>query len=100
MRSKGWISLIVPLRKAGGILFCGIFLLTQLFPCVVSAKENQINPGSLYALSAAVMDGENGRLLYGKEADVHRANASTTKILTCILCLENGNLQDLSLIHI
>lgn len=94
MRSKGWISLIVPLRKAGGILFCGIFLLTQLFPCVVSAKENQINPGSLYALSAAVMDGENGRLLYGKEADVHRANASTTKILTCILCLENGNLQD------
>lgn len=34
------------------------------------------------------MDGENGRVLYGKEAYKGRPNASTTKVMTCILALE------------
>lgn len=44
----------------------------------------------LYSKSCALMDSETGRLLYGKEEGAARANASTTKILTCILALENG----------
>ncbi len=48
------------------------------------------NPGSLYALSAVLMDGVSGRVLYEKDGDVPRPNASTTKVLTCILALENG----------
>jgi len=46
---------------------------------------------SLYATGAAMMDGSNGRLLYGKQEDVPLANASTTKIVTAILVLELGD---------
>ena len=35
------------------------------------------------------MDGDSGRVLYGKEADVPRPMASTTKIMTCIIALEH-----------
>lgn len=62
---------------------------------VVEKKELDIpvsggNPGSLYSLSAVLMDGLSGRILYEKGGDTPRANASTTKVLTCILALENG----------
>ncbi len=49
---------------------------------------------SLYATSAALIDGETGRLLYGKNADQVMAMASTTKIMTCIVLLENVSLDD------
>lgn len=45
-------------------------------------------PGSLYALSAVLMDGDSGRILYEKNGDEIRAMASTTKVMTCILALE------------
>lgn len=45
--------------------------------------------GQLYARSAVLIDGESGRVLYGKEEDVPRPMASTTKIMTCILALEH-----------
>lgn len=48
----------------------------------------------LYAQSAVLMDADTGRVLYGKEADVRRPMASTTKIMTCILALEEGNEED------
>lgn len=44
----------------------------------------------LYAQSAVLMDGDTGRILYGKGQDIIRPMASTTKIMTCILALENG----------
>lgn len=50
---------------------------------------------SLYALSATVgVADENGyRLLYGKEEEIPLPMASTTKIMTCILALEYGDLN-------
>lgn len=51
--------------------------------------ENEDEPKQLYAQSAVLMDADNGRILFGKEAEVIRPNASTTKILTCILALES-----------
>lgn len=53
------------------------------------------DPLRLYALSAVLMDGESGRVLYEKEGSVPRANASTTKVLTCILALENASMEDI-----
>lgn len=50
---------------------------------------------SLHALSAVLMDADSGRVLYGKEEDTFRPMASTTKIMTCILALENGSLTDI-----
>ena len=37
------------------------------------------------------MDGETGRVLFGKRENDAMAMASTTKIMTCILALEEGN---------
>ena len=49
----------------------------------------------LHAVSAVLMDGVSGRILYGKEEQSFRPMASTTKIMTCILALENGNPEDI-----
>ena len=48
----------------------------------------------LYSTAAVLMDGESGRILYGKGERVPLANASTTKILTCILLLEHCDLEE------
>ncbi len=55
----------------------------------VQAEEKADEPNNLYARSAVLMDADSGRILFGKEKDVPRPMASTTKIMTCILALEN-----------
>lgn len=55
----------------------------------VQAQETVNEPEQLYAQSAVLMDADSGRILFGKEADKKRPMASTTKIMTCILALEN-----------
>ena len=45
--------------------------------------------------AAIVIDGETGKVLYGKNIHQRRAPASTTKILTTILGIELGNLEDI-----
>lgn len=64
----------------------------------VSAKPKE-NAGSvdelgLYSQSAVLLDALTGRILYGKNEDMIRPMASTTKIMTCIVALENGTLSD------
>ena len=44
--------------------------------------------------SAVVIDRNSHKILYGKNENSPRAMASTTKIMTCIVALEKGNLQD------
>ena len=53
------------------------------------------NSLALYAQSAALMDADTGRILYAKNAEEQRPMASTTKIMTLILALENANPDDL-----
>ena len=67
---------------AAVVLMTAVLIICQIFPVKAADGEN------LYALSAVLMDGENGRVLYGKEAYKGRPNASTTKVMTCILALE------------
>lgn len=57
----------------------------------VSAQPKEL---TLYAKSAVLMDADSGRVLYEKNGYEHMPNASTTKIMTCILALEQGNLED------
>lgn len=52
------------------------------------------SPISLHAKGACVMDCESSRILYGKNENEPRPMASTTKIMTCLLALEQGNLDD------
>ncbi len=49
---------------------------------------------SLYASSAVLMDAQTGRVLYEKAGYEKRPMASTTKIMTCIIALENASLED------
>ena len=58
------------------------------------SKETDNNTDlNLYAQSAVLMDADTGRILYGKNENEILANASTTKILTCILALELGDME-------
>lgn len=97
-------------KYMAGTLLCFCFL-TQIIERgktgeipLVSAKEQQQETQSqqdtavsgqpefsLYAKSAVLMDAESGRVLYEKNGYEHMPNASTTKIMTCILALEEGN---------
>ena len=65
-----------------------ILLLTLVMGMPVQAKEE---PNDLYARSAVLMDAESGRVLFEKNGTEVRAMASTTKIMTCILALEQGS---------
>lgn len=58
----------------------------------VQAEEGE--PQNLYAQSAVLMDAGSGRILFSKNGQTERANASTTKIMTCILALEYGSMDD------
>ena len=52
-------------------------------------------PKNLYAKGAVLMDAKSGRVLFGKNADTVMPNASTTKVMTCILALESGKSDDI-----
>ncbi len=56
-----------------------------LFPCKVNA---------LSAQSAVLLDGQTGRVLYGKNMDEKSLIASTTKIMTALVVCENCNVLD------
>lgn len=62
--------------------------------CPVTGYGEEPEEETLYARSAALIDADTGRVLYGKNADVIMPMASTTKIMTCIIALEYGNLED------
>lgn len=57
--------------------------------------ETTIKEKDLYARSAVLMDASSGRVLYEKNGKEKMPMASTTKIMTCILALENGNPNDI-----
>lgn len=64
------------------------------FPAMAQTEEESVPGPDLMAQSAVLMDGETGRVLFGKNQDEVRPMASTTKIMTCILTLENASLDD------
>lgn len=65
--------------------------------CIVMMNfrmEAYAAPEELYAQSAILMDADSGRVLFEKNGAEQRPMASTTKILTCILVLENAGLEE------
>ena len=62
---------------------------------VCYANENPPRENELYAKAAVLMDGDSGRVLYTKNGKEAMANASTTKILTCIVALESGKTEEI-----
>ena len=61
----------------------------QIFRQLPEDTQNtELSPTELYAKAAVLMDGRTGRVLYEKDGKEKLSNASTTKIRTCILVLE------------
>lgn len=80
-------------RQRAKCCICLLLLFVSFvkIPFTVTGAEEP----SLYAAAAVLMDADTGRVLYGKNQDAFMANASTTKIMTCILALENAAPEDL-----
>ena len=79
------------------ILICGFTVRAEEIkePTNLNVQAEKIEePKNLYAQAAVLMDAKSGRILFEKNGNQVLANASTTKILTCILALEKGNLED------
>lgn len=56
-------------------------------------KVEVLNPPSVSAKNAIVIELNSGRVLYEKNAEDRAFPASTTKIMTALLAIENGNLD-------
>jgi len=92
-------------------LFCGLFALIltiSLFSFPVSAAEKEEvdeiiasipedwpTQPEISAKAAIVMDADSGEILYAKNATEAMYPASTTKLMTALLTLENASLSDI-----
>ena len=71
--------------------FAVLFTVLSLTPLMVHA----LSAPSVSASSAVLIDASSGRILYGKNENERRGMASTTKIMTAIVAIENAELDKL-----
>ena len=71
-------------------IYTGILLALLMSGTPVRAQEE---PEGLYARSAVLMDADTGRVLFEKNGDEALPMASTTKIMTLLVTLENADLE-------
>lgn len=71
------------------------FRITALLALAVWAlsgiSAHAVSPGDVSAASAILIEAQTGTVLFEKNADQHRAMASTTKIMTALLTIEAGD---------
>ena len=71
------------------VVLAAIMVCVSLFGYPVNAQDTPEELKELYAQSAVLMDADSGRILFGKHEFDVLPMASTTKIMTCIIALEN-----------
>lgn len=79
-------------KKALVISLILIFLTIFVPSFKVYAKDS--NEPKIYSEAALLIDSNSGKILYSKNENERKYPASTTKILTAILTIENCNLDD------
>lgn len=72
-----------------------IFVNTMALADEIYIENNQLKLPEIKAESAMLIDMKTGKVVYSKNPDKRLYPASTTKIMTGILALENGNLTDI-----
>lgn len=82
-------------KKARKISIAIVAALILVITKAPSVAANAVPPPQLSAGAAVLMDTATGKVLYAKNPDVRMAPASTTKILTAMIALEKGHLNDL-----
>jgi D-alanyl-D-alanine carboxypeptidase len=75
--------------KKTAVLLLTVLLVQLVFPLSASASP------VISAKSAVVIDANTGRILYEQDAHTRRGMASTTKIMTALIALENASLDRL-----
>ena len=89
MKKQRLISLLILLA----------LLLSMGSVCVLAEDDTQEDvsdgPFEVDAKAAILIDMNTGRTVYEKNIDERIYPASLTKIMTCLLALENGNLSDI-----
>lgn len=71
------------------IKYIAIFLIILLTSSIVNGEELHLS-----ARSCILIDANTGRILYEKNPHIKMPMASTTKIMTALVALEHGNLED------
>lgn len=69
-----------------------LFAVLLLVPNMIHAESAA---PSVSASSAVLIEAESGKIIYGKNENQRRGMASTTKIMTAIVALENASLDKL-----
>lgn len=77
------------MKKIAFILLVLVIMCFSLEPLYATDE-----PENLYARAAVLIDADSGRILFGKNENEILAMASTTKLMTLIIALEYGNLED------
>ena len=77
------------------LIFFIVFILLVSFTIPVFADNSEVEELELNARIALIYDRASGRVLYEKNGDKQTPMASTTKIMTAIVVLENTNLKDI-----
>ena len=67
---------------------------TDVTPAILSPVNAEETNFTIYSSGAVLLDSSTGKMLYGKNENQKLYPASTTKILTAILAIENCNLTD------
>lgn len=86
-------------RTVRSLLLCLILLVSMLTPAYAEGTINEQDAPaaeriSVNAYSAILLDMDTEQVLYEYNADEINYPASTTKMMTALLCLENGNPDD------
>ena len=72
--------------------FCLSLLIMLLLSSSLYANEV---PGTIYSKGSVLIEKDSKRVLYEKNAHEKMAMASTTKIMTCIVAIESGKLDEI-----
>lgn len=76
-------------------VICAFLILCVSLNSISADAAEELKEAELYAQSAVLMDAESGRVLYEKNGYEIKPMASTTKIMTCIVALENADTADI-----
>ncbi|WP_346698392.1 D-alanyl-D-alanine carboxypeptidase family protein [Catenibacillus scindens] len=80
-----------------GKLWCLCLIILLVFSPAIKTYGNETKDPlpSLHARAAVLMDGETKRVLYGKNPEEILPMASTTKVMTLLVTLENSSVDDI-----
>ncbi len=90
------------------LVFAVVFILRSISPYLINNRHNETPKALTCAVavdfgesipdtsahSAIVIDAKSRNVLYSKNADIPRGMASTTKIMTALVAIENSNINE------